>query len=299
MTLITAIINLLLVLLLSPLLEGVMRKLKAVIHSRKGPPIIQPYLDLFKLLGKEDLQATSSPIFRLAPILCLGAVLVVALLTPMGADPPLSFSGDVIAWIYFLMLATVAVILGAFASGNPYAYIGGAREMMMALTMEPVVLVALIAAALKSGSLGMGDMILWQTQHGPAISMVVAAVAFFLALQANLGKLPFDIPEAETEIMEGPFIEQSGPRLALFKWSFYAKQMIFASVMVQVFLPWPRFGVLGADLVLHLVKVFFLILVVGVIDSVNPRLRIDQSMNYFGRVLLVSFAALAFAAVGV
>lgn len=295
-----ALLNIVLVLLLAPLLEGIIRKLKAIIQSRKGPPIIQPYLDLLKLLGKEDLSPGGGALFRLAPVACLGAILVAAALTPMGGKPALGgIAGDMIVWVYFISLAAVAVVLGAFASRNPYAYVGASRQMMMVLTVEPVAIVALLAAAVKAKTLLMGGMIDWQLTHGATISMAFAGVAFFLALQANVGKLPFDIPEAETEIMDGPFIEYSGPGLALFKTAFYARQLIFAFVLVSVFVPWPSVKVLPLSLIVTLAKVLIAYIVIGVIDAVNPRLRIDQSMGYFSRVVFVSLAALALAMIGV
>jgi formate hydrogenlyase subunit 4 len=296
---VTGLVNIALVLLLAPFFEGVMRKLKAVIHSRQGPPITQPYYDLLKLLGKEDLRVTPGALYYMAPMLAFGSLLVVAVITPFGGGKnPLN--GDVVMWLYFLGFSAVAMMLAAFSSQNPYAYVGAGRKMMMLLTAEPVIVVSLVAAGVKAGSLQLPDIISWQLNHGVTISMVIAAVAFFLALQANIGKLPFDIAEAETEIMEGPFIEQSGPRLALFKMTMYGKQMIFASVFAQVFVPWPKgLQMFPLGIVSNLAKVLVVMLLVGVIDSVNPRLRIDQSMNFFARVVFISLAALAFAAAGV
>jgi formate hydrogenlyase subunit 4 len=293
-----ALMNLLLVLLLSPLLEGMIRKLKATIHSRKGPPIIQPYLDLLKLLGKEELRSTQSLYFRMAPIAALAAILVAALLVPMGGGSPLGFGGDAIAFLYFFALSSVAIMIGGFATGSPYAAIGGSREMMMLLTVEPVLAIALITAAVKAKTLELGQMSIGIHDTGFAISLMVAVVAAFLALQAQLGKLPFDIPEADQEIMEGPFVESSGPSFALFRLSFFARQLVLGSLLVQVFVPWPQFGVLYLDVVFNLIKVFVAIVLVGVIDAVVPRLRIDQSMNYFKYVIAVALIALGFALIG-
>jgi formate hydrogenlyase subunit 4 len=294
-----AILNLALVAGLAPLAEGVTRRIRAIVHSRKGPPLIQPYLDLLKLLGKEDLVPEGGFLWRAAPALCLGAVLMAALLTPMGPPPPLAFAGDAIVFLYFMGLAGVAVMLGAFASGNPYAYVGASREMMMVLSVEPVAAIALVTAAVKAGALTFPGMIAGYEASGPSVSMVVAGIAFLLALQALVGKLPFDISEAEQEIMEGPYIERSGPGLALFKLASYAKLIIYGSVLVQVFAPLPRFGLWIADLALNLVGVGILVLVVGFINAVNPRLRIDQSMSYFARVVVfVAIAGLVFASIG-
>jgi formate hydrogenlyase subunit 4 len=126
--------------------------------------------------------------------------------------------------------------------------------------------------------------------------MAIGGVAFFLALQAVAGKLPFDISEADQEIMGGPLIEQSGPRLALFRWAMWVKQLVFAFLLVEVSFPWPHFGNYLIDLLSTIVKV--LVVLVTVVDVVNPRLRIDQAMGYFMRVGVSYLAALAFAVIG-
>ena len=294
-----AFLNLVLVLLLAPLFEGIIRKLKAVIQSRKGPPITQPYRDILKLLGKEDLQPGGGSIFRLAPVVALGALLVATTLTPIGGKPPLGMAGDTIVWVYILSLAAVSVMLGAFASGNPFAHSGAGREMMMLLTAEPIAVLALITGAVKAQTLLLGGVVDWQLANGPTVSMVVAGVAFFLALQANVGRLPFDIVEAEGEVVGGPFIEYSGPRLALCKLAFYVRQFIFSCMLVSIFVPWPGVSPYGLAVVITLAKVLVVFVLIGVIDSVVPRLRIDQSMTYMSRVVFVALAAIVFAVIGV
>jgi formate hydrogenlyase subunit 4 len=287
------IAQIVIVLALSPLLEGVIRKLKARIHSRQGPPFTQPYLDLIKLLGKEDLRSSTGLVFRLAPIVTVAAVLLIALLIPMGAGAPIGQWSDLIVLLYVMSIVAVGIIMAAFASGSPYAYVGASREMMMVLTTEPVVAIALIVAALKSKTLLLDGMVGWQLGHHPAMSTIIAAGAFFLALQAQVGKLPFDIAEADQEIMGGPFIEFSGPRLALIRWSFHMRLLLFSLLLVQIFIPWPNLGVGALNIVANLVKAFVVVLLVGLIDVVNPRLRIDQSMSYFSRIIFVALVAVA------
>lgn len=189
-------------------------------------------------------------------------------------------------------------MLNAFASGSPYAYVGSSREMMMALSVEPILAIALTVGAFKAGTLALGGMVAFQVQNGPSISMTIAGLAFFLALQAQSGKLPFDIAEADQEIMGGPLVEQSGPRLALLRWAMWTKQLVLAFLLVEVFLPWPRFGILPVDLAASGVKVLVVLLLVAVVNVVNPRLRIDQAMGYYVRVALSSLSALAFAVIG-
>jgi formate hydrogenlyase subunit 4 len=293
-----AVCNVALALLVAPLYEGLMRKLKATIHSRIGPPVTQPYLDLFKLLGKEDLRTAGGVLYGAAPALTLGSVLLLALLVPMGARPPLGFAGDIVVLLYVAAISAVLLMLTAFGSASPYASVGSSREMMMLLSVEPVMVVALVVGALKAGTLATGDIIVWQLEHGPSISMAIAGIAFFLALQAQAGKLPFDIPEADQEIMGGPLIEQSGPRLALFRWAMWSKQFVLAVLLVEVFVPWPETGTFVLDLALTLVKAFVVLVLVALVDVVNPRLRIDQAMGYYLRVAFSSIAALAFAVIG-
>jgi formate hydrogenlyase subunit 4 len=293
-----AAVNVLIALLVAPLFEGLLRKLKALVHSRMGPPITQPYLDLLKLLGKEDLRSSRSWVGAAAPAMALGSVLVLATLVPMGGHPPLGGSGDVIVLIYVASMSAVLLMLAAFSSGSPYASLGGAREMMMLFTVEPVMAVALLVAALKAGSLATGQLMDWQLASGPAISMAVAGIALFLALQAQAGKLPFDIAEADQELMGGPLVEFSGPRLALLRWTLWAKQLVLAFLLVEIFVPWPRLGWYPAHLVLSLAKVLAVLVLVAVIDVVNPRLRIDQAMSYYLRIVFSGAAALAFAVIG-
>jgi formate hydrogenlyase subunit 4 len=287
-----------LALVLAPIYEGVMRKLRAALQSRAGPPLYQPYVDLLKLLGKEDLRSSGGWLYAVAPALTLAQVLVLATLVPMGAEPPLGFAGDMVVLLYVASVGVTLLALTGFASGSPYASVGGSREVMLLLCVEPVMAVCLVVGALKAGTLAVGGILAWHAGHGPAISMAIAGVALFLALQAQAGKLPFDIPEADQEIMGGPLVEQSGPRLALFRWALWTRQLVLALLLVELFLPWPRTGWLAPDLLLALAKALAALVLVAVVDVVNPRLRIDQALGYYLRVGVCALAGLAFAVIG-
>ncbi len=291
--------NLFLVILVAPFYEGVIRKLKALVHSRKGPPFVQPYLDLLKLLGKEDLHVAGNPLFSFGPILTFGSILMVALLTPMGTNPPLGFSGDLIVLIYFLTLASVGIMLGGSSTGSVYGTIGAGREMMLGMVVEIVVIGSLIVGVIHAHSFNLGAISVWYHHAGPYFSMIMAAVPFFLILQVQLGKLPFDIPDADQEIMGGPFMEAAGPKFALYKWSYFAKQIVLTSLFMEIFIPWPKFGVVPLDIFINLVKVLVAMVLVGVIDAVCPRIRIDQAIRYFIGIWIVLIFAIAFALIGV
>lgn len=290
------VVSLFLLIGLAPLAEGLLRKVKARLHSRQGPPITQPYLDIAKLLMKEDLSPTDNWVWRIAPALALGSTMVLALLTPLGRAPALEGAGDIVVFIYFAALAAVAIILGAFASGNPYGSVGASREMMMLLSVEPVMAISLFVAAYKAHSMTFSGVM---ANHQFSISLAVAGATFLLALPAQVGKLPFDIAEAEQEIMEGPFIERSGPGLALFKWTLHARMLIFSALLVSVFVPWPYLLNPGLNLLATLGKILLVVVLVGVVDVVNPRLRIDQSMHWYSRVIVWgAVVALLFAIIG-
>lgn len=143
-----------LALLFSPFLEGVMRKLRARIHSRIGPPVVQPYYDLLKLLGKEDLKA-GDPWLAFASILALASTLMASLLIPLGGEPPLAVAGDLLAFLYFVGISAVAVIFMGMISWSSYGFLGSAREMMIYLTVEPVLFITLITGGLNARSLRM------------------------------------------------------------------------------------------------------------------------------------------------
>lgn len=297
-TLLLCLLNVAAALLLSPLCEGIMRKIRAAVHSRIGPPLTQPYWDLLKLLGKEELRSTAGIVYASLPAFTLGSAFLLAALIPMGTAAPLAFAGDMIVVIYVAAMSSVLIMLGGFASASPYAFIGSSREMMMLLSVEPILAIALSVGAFKARTLALTGIANWQVQNGPSISMAIAGVAFFLALQAMAGKLPFDIAEADQEIMGGPLVEQSGPRLALLRWAVWVKQLVLVFLLVEVFFPWPHFGSFLAGLIATIVKVLIVLVLVAVIDVVNPRLRIDQAMGYYMRVGFSSLAALAFAVIG-
>jgi formate hydrogenlyase subunit 4 len=296
--LLLCLVNVAVALLLAPFCEGLMRKLRAALHSRIGPPIMQPYWDILKLLGKEDLRSMGGPVYAAIPATTLGSVLLLATLVPMGREAPFGFAGDLIVVLYVATMSAVLMMLAGFASASPYASIGSSREMMMLLSVEPVLAIALTVAAFKAKTLALDGIVNWQLQNGPSISMAIGGIAFFLALQAVFGRLPFDISEADQEIMGGALVEQSGPRLALFRWAIWSKQLVLAFLLVEVFFPWPRFESSLIAFFAAMAKVLIVLVLVMVIDVVNPRLRIDQAMGYFMRVGVSSLAALAFAVIG-
>ncbi len=294
-----ALAYLALVLFASPLVEGVMRKVKAIVHSRQGPPIVQPYLDLAKLLVKEDVVSEPGVVARVAPPAAFACVLASAFFVPFGVSAPAGSAGDLLVFVYLVTLSTSCVIAAGLAQASPFSHLGSSREMMMLVTAEAVIVTSLLAVAVG----GHGALLSGLAVAGFKWSSLVGLCCYLLAMQALLGKLPFDIPEAEQELMEGPFIEYSGPSLALFKWTFYMKQVVFGSLFFNLFIGWPRVaggGAAGAlvNFAVNFAAVLVLSLVVVLIDATNPRVRIDQSLRFFGGLIGVAAIGVGLAALG-
>jgi formate hydrogenlyase subunit 4 len=294
-----AVAYLALVAFASPLVEGVMRKVKAIVHSRKGPPIVQPYLDLAKLLVKEDVVSDPGVVARFAPPAAFACVLASAFFVPFGVGAPAGSAGDLLVFIYLVTLSTACVIAAGLAQSSPFSHLGSSREMMMLITAEAVVVLSLLVVAVGQHDARLSSLAVGRFRW----SSLVGLCCYLLAMQALLGKLPFDIPEAEQELMEGPFIEYSGPSLALFKWTFYVKQVVFGSLFFNLFVGWPRVaggGVAGAVLnfAVNIAAVLALSLVVVLIDATNPRVRIDQSLRFFGGLIGVAAIGVGLAALG-
>jgi len=296
----SSIVNILIVLILSPFFDGFTRKVRALIQSRIGPPPLQSYYDIIKLMGKEDLKSTINPLFRLSPYLSIISIGMASLLIPITElTPPLNFWGDIFLFIYIITVVGIAIIITASASENPFAYIGASRKMMLHLSVEPILAIALITGAINAGSFKIGDIVLWYYLNGPNVSMLLSTVCVFLSLQALIGKIPFDISEAEQEIAEGVLIELSGPKYACVKWANMSRQVLFCLVFTQIFVPWPFLENDLLNILIALVKVTAIIFISTLIEALNPRLRIDQALKYNLTLALFSLTSIFLALLGV
>jgi len=292
--------NVVIVLLIAPFFEGVLRKVTALIQSRQGPPIWQAYFDLLKLLGKEDVESGETPLMqRFAVYLSLATVLTVACLIPMGFPSPMNGVGDAILLIYLLTLAGVCTLLAGLAAGSTYSLLGVSREMMAMIALEPLFAVAIVIGAVKTGSFRL-DTVLNGSVYGAGFSLsgLIMLAVMLLSFQAFVQRVPFDIAEAETEIMGGALMEYSGPKLALFKYAQMAKLVIYSALFVTLFVPWGNGLPFPVGWLLFWVKVFALVLLVTLVAATHARYRIDQALRYFGGLLVVALLALVLASYG-
>jgi formate hydrogenlyase subunit 4 len=292
--------NVAIVLLVAPFCQGILRKVTARIQSRQGPPIWQPYFDLLKLLGKEDIESGETPLMqRFAVYLSLSTVLTMACLLPMGFPSPMNGAGDIILLIYLLTLSGICTLLAGLAAGSTFSLVGINRDMMTMIALEPLFAITLVIGAIHTQSFRVDTVLNGSVyEAGFPLSGIIMLVVMLLSFQAFVQRVPFDITEAETEIMEGPLMEYSGPKLAMFKYTQMAKLVIFSSIFVALFVPWgTRLG-FPLGWLLFWGKVLVLVLFVTLTAATHARYRIDQAIRYFAGLLLIALVALILASYG-
>ncbi len=298
---VSGLLNVSLVLLVAPLFQGVLRKVTARVQSRQGPPLAQPYFDLLKLLGKEDIESGEMPLMqRFAVYLALATALTLSCLVPLGFAAPMNGGGDVILLIYMLTLSGVCTLLAGLAAGSTYSLVGISREMMSMIALEPLFAIALIVGAVHTQSFRLDTVLngsVYATAGFPWSGLIMLAV-IVLSFQAFVQRVPFDISEAETELMEGPLMEYSGPKLALLKYAQMAKLVIYSTLFVALFVPWGSGLVFPAGWLLFWVKVFVLVLLVTWVAATHARYRIDQALRFFATLFVVAVGALILASYG-
>lgn len=266
--------------------EYIDRKLYARLQNRMGPPWFQPFADFVKLVAKEEIIPTeANPVmFKLMPVLALTAVLTAFLHVPIWSTTPLiSFDGSVIVVVYLLTIPTLSFFLAGWHSTSLYSTIGAVRTLTQLFAYEVPILLAVLAPAVLAHTWSLSEMAAFYNRDGNWMFALTNAIGFLVALVALQGKLervPFDIPEAETEIVGGTFTEYSGRLLGMFRLAIDMEAVVGASLLAAVFLPF------GLDLgpawgfVLYLVKVLFIVFLLALLRTVTARLRIEQMVAF-------------------
>lgn len=279
---IIAIVQALIVVLIAPFVSGSARWLRAKMHSRRGPKILQDYYDIAKLFKREDVHsAESSFVHRLTPILYFACMLALAFGIPMITTvSPIPALGDIILVIYLLALSRFFFSLGSIDSGDTYAGLGGVRELLVGVLIEPAMMLSLVVVAIATGTTYIGGMgfLISNFIVATPVGVAVAGIAFAAACYVELGKIPFDLAEAEQELQEGPLAEYSGLSLALIKMGLSMKQIIVVSWFLAIFIPWGSAmsadpAALALGLVAWLVKLLVFFFICGVIENSLIRVR--------------------------
>ncbi|PIU41723.1 MAG: hypothetical protein COS99_03955 [Candidatus Omnitrophica bacterium CG07_land_8_20_14_0_80_42_15] len=280
------------------------RKLTARLQWRVGPPWYQPFIDILKLLGKETIvpKGASKLTFLSAPLVSLASVTLVSTIVWMvDLNPSKSFVGDIIVVIYLLTIPSIGLMIGGFASRNPLASLGASREMKLILSYELPFLLAIIVPIIKtSGAIRIGELLTYQLGNGLIVKNLSGMIAFFVVifvLQAKLSLAPFDIPEAETELMSGPIVEYSGAPLAIIKLT--KAMMLFTLPIFLIVMFLGGISTDGINIVWGISKYIGLLALVSIIKNTNPRLRVDQALKFFwGPLTVLAIIAVVLACMG-
>jgi NADH-quinone oxidoreductase subunit H len=269
--------------------EYIDRKLCAVLQNRVGPPWFQPVADFIKLAAKEDVipQHADAGVFKLMPIIAMTSIVTAFVYMPMWSTQALcSFKGDLVVVLYLLTVPTLTYFLGGWYSRSVFSMLGAVRSVTQLFAYEIPLFLSILAPAMLADTWSLSGMAEYFSVHPWTI--LFNAAGFIIAIVALLGKLekvPFDIPEAETEIVAGAFTEYSGRLLALFRLAIDMELVVGASLLAAVFLPfglhlgpWAGFG-------LYIVKVLFVIALVSLLRTVFARLRIDQMISFCWKVV--------------
>jgi len=243
--------EMLLVLLLAPLLTGFVRKVKARLLRRRGPPLLQPYRDLIRLMRKDVVLAeNASWLFRLIPYIIFAGTWVAAALVPTFRGGLLfSWSADLIAIIALLGSARFFLALAGLDVGTAFGGIGSSREVMIASLAEPAMLMIVFTLALVAGSTQLSTMAAYMlsSEVGLRVSLGLALIALIMVAIAENARIPVDNPATHLELTmvhEAMVLEYSGRHLALIDLSAELKLLLYVSAIGCLFTPW---GIAGAD----------------------------------------------------
>jgi len=277
------------------------RKVTALVQMRVGPPLLQPFHDIRKLLIKETCvpEDGSIGLFLLAPLIGLAAVTLASMiLWRTLLDSQATFVGDLIVLVYLLVMPALGVMLGAFASRNPLASLGGSREVKLMIAYELPLVLAVMVPVIHANSIRLGDLF---TAQAPVTSLsgILALLVAIACTQAKLTIVPFDMPEAETELSGGALIEYSGPPLAVFKLTRAMMLFTMPVLLVVLFFGGLVSGTGWLPGLIGLLVWFLLVAVTIVVRNTTPRVRTDQAVRFFwGPVSVVAALAVALAWMG-
>ncbi|MCX5716546.1 MAG: NADH-quinone oxidoreductase subunit H [Candidatus Omnitrophica bacterium] len=275
-------------------IEFVDRKLCARLQNRIGPPWYQPLADFIKLLGKEDVvpQESDVAVFKLGPVFALAAAATAFLYIPLWNKQALfSFSGDIIVVFYLLTIPTLVFFLGGWYSRSVFSMIGAVRTLTQFFAYEVPLFMCILSSSLLANTWSLSEMTVFYLAH--PWCWLFTLPGFFIALIALLGKLekvPFDIPEAETEIVAGAFTEYGGRFLAFLRTVLNMEMVVGSSLLAAVFLPFGFVHNAALSFMIFIAKILFITALIAVAHSVVARLRLNQMVSLCWRV----FAPLAF-----
>jgi len=289
----------------APLLRGTIKKMKATMQMRKGPPLLQGYYDLAKLFRKETVRSeTASWVYVLGPRLYFAAAVAATMLVPvLVAASPLDGAGGILGLVGILALGRFALAAAALDTGSPFGGMGSSREMTIAALAEPALMLGLFTSALAAGSLDLGAVVRGALAPGALFrpSDILALSGLFVVLIAETGRIPVDNPATHLEltmIHEAMVLEYAGPDLALVEWASALKELLYITLLIDLFIP---FGIattiapgpVAIAAVAWVAKVFVFGVVITLVETTNAKLRLFRVPELVAVSLGLGFIALA------
>lgn len=282
------------VIFISLLISGIDRKLVARMQRRIGPPILQPFYDILKLIGKEVIipRYSNKKMFIFMPIIGLVSVCIIPLLIPIFNNIYISFNGDIIFIIYLITLSVISLIVCGINSSSTFGIIGASREAVLLLSLELPMAIAILSVCIFSGQVLeinnnflMNSVSLVQINQGSfmfTLKLLPAALAFLMIIPGEAGVIPFDIAEGETEICEGSLVEYSGKYLAVLKLTQSIKGFIMSALFVSLFLGG---SICNSKIINILIFIIITCIVmffsITVVRTVFGRLKINQALKFY------------------
>lgn len=302
------LLQLVMVLLLAPLANGVIGKVKALTQKRTGAPVLQMYFDLFKLMHKSAVVSdVSSWIFRATPYIVFATSLAAALLVPVSveilpAGNMLSaLPGDLILLFYLLALGRFFLCLAALDTGSTFGGMGSSREVMISSLIEPSIIVVVFTLGLMSKSTSVFSVMASMAHSGSSFIgpvTILLFLAMLIVLIAETSRIPIDDPATHLELTmvhEAMLLEYSGRHLALMEYGAAIKQLMLMTLMVNVFLPFDLllpgtgFVVAALSLVIYLAKMLFLALIISLIEVITVKVRFFSIPNLAALSFILAF----------
>ncbi len=302
-TLLYTVIQIVVILLIAPFLNGVIKKVKALTQKRKGAPLLQQYFDLYKLLKKRSVVSeTASWIFRATPFIVFGTALSASVFVPVTtAIPAASFSGDVIMLFSVLALGRFFMMISALDTGSTFGGMGGSREAMISALIEPSILVTFLTLGLYANSTSVSAIMKAAgAAESPLLNpmFILSFLAVMVIIIAETSRIPVDDPSTHLELTmvhEAMLLEYSGRGLALMEYGASIKQLVLITLLVNVFVPVDQMlSVTGAaavvvSLLIYLVKVTLASVLTGIIESFTVKIRFFSVPNLAALAFILSF----------
>lgn len=294
MSALTTALQLLVMLLLAPLLPGLINKTKALMAGRVGPPLLQTYRDLGRLLRKEAVTSrTTTWVFIAGPAVTLAAMGFAGLLTPIGPHPaPLAFTGDFVLFAYLLGLARFFMTAAALDTGSPFEGMGAARELSFSPLTEATLFLGLLGLAALSHSASLSGMLGGLDEPATEIAaapLVLLAAGLSVFLLAENARIPIDDPNTHLELTmvhEVMILDHSGPALGAYEYAASLKLFILSTLLARLVLPSIDDAALGW--LAYLLALALIAVLIGLVESVMARLRLARVPSLLVAACLLS-----------